>query len=226
MDHTQFIIKCLKPTCGFRFTSNYTNSRLDTCVKCGSPTSIIQYKTAAHSRSRADIPDRHIEILCDNIRSAHNLGSIFRSSESAGIVKLHLCGVTPPPDHPSVKKTALGSENQIKWEQHWDALGLARNLKLTGYHVWALETGSISRSLFDFSSAPPSPLLLIIGNEINGIDFQLLQLCDEQISIPMVGTKESINVSVAAGIAIFFLKFNPFANPYEYNSSFQQLNSL
>ncbi len=151
------------------------------------------------------VPLSNVEVLLDNIRSAWNVGSILRAADGAGVRHLHLCGISPHPDHPKVAKTALGAELSVPWSCHADGLEFCRRAKREGFHLWALEGGQRAKSLFSLPPRADSPLLLIVGNEITGIDPQLLEECEEVVCLPMSGEKGSLNVSVAFGIAIYQL---------------------
>jgi 23S rRNA (guanosine2251-2'-O)-methyltransferase len=149
-----------------------------------------------------------VEALLDNIRSTYNVGSMIRTADGAGVRRLHLCGITPTPDHPKVSKTALGAEYAVPWVQHWDAVEAAAGCKQQGMHLWALEGGPGTDSLFEMlPNLPGTPILLLVGNEISGVDPGLLELCERRVAIPMQGVKESLNVAIAFGIAVYFLRF-------------------
>ena len=152
-----------------------------------------------------------VDALLDNIRSTFNVGSIFRASDGAGLRHLHLCGITPTPDNPKVAKTALGAEHSVDWIYHLNAVQAARELKSQGFHICALEASPPSCSIFQ---VPPdlfaSPILLVVGNEVTGVDSELLNISDIVLSIPMHGKKESLNVSLAFGIAAYTLRFGRF----------------
>lgn len=145
-------------------------------------------------------------VLLDNIRSAWNVGSIFRSADGFGFAHAHLCGITPTPESEAVMKTSLGAENTVTWSYHKDAVKLVRGLKKEGWQVWALEEHERAVSLSTFPRNPSSiPLILIIGNEVTGVDPDLLDLSDSIFHIPMYGQKTSFNVAVAFGIAAYQL---------------------
>jgi 23S rRNA (guanosine2251-2'-O)-methyltransferase len=204
------IRKCMRPSCGFRFPENDSISESAACPKCGSPTTIIvnpyQNQGVPENDFRTQITQ--IDVLLDNIRSSFNVGSIFRTADGAGISKIHLCGITPPPDNPKVAKTALGAEFTVPWEQHWDSLATAASLKDKGLRLWALEGGEKAQSLFEsLQTLDDSPILLIVGNEISGIDPGIIDICEKTVYIPMLGVKQSLNVSIAFGIAAYFLRF-------------------
>jgi len=209
MDSKQYVIQCLRPNCRFRYLSSIADKKTQQCIKCGSTTSIIPFFPENRPNNTGISPYKHhLEILCDNIRSAYNIGAIFRTADGVGIKHIHLCGITPAPDHPNVQKTALGAEKYVPWTQSWNALETALQLKNGNhYSVFALENSKNSISIFDIHSEPSGPLLLIIGNEISGIDPELLTMSDIHIHIPMVGSKNSLNVSVALGIAAYTLIF-------------------
>ncbi|MBI9045831.1 MAG: TrmH family RNA methyltransferase [Anaerolineaceae bacterium] len=157
-----------------------------------------------------------IEVLLDNIRSIYNVGAIFRTCDGIGINHIHICGITPTPDHPKIAKTSLGAETATTWTQHWNALELVEHKKKSGHQIWALEIAPGAESLLKIEPLEEGlPILLIIGNENTGIDHQILDFADKIISIPMVGIKESLNVSIAFGIAAFFLQHNTRINHAE-----------
>lgn len=204
----KFIVQCLKPNCGFRYLSPLNEKKQSYCVKCGSPTRITPFfPDEINGEKQNNFHSHHLEILCDNIRSGNNLGSIFRTSDGAGISHIHICGITPAPDHPSVQKTALGAEKTVPWTQSWNALETAHKLKENQFALYALENSRSSISLFEIEHYPSRPVVLIVGNEENGVDPELLDLCDLRIYIPMLGIKSSLNVSVAFGIAAYTLMF-------------------
>lgn len=158
-----------------------------------------------HNSSPAD-REQYFYVICDSIRSSENVGSIFRTSDALGIDKIFLCGISPTPtlktggpDNEKLAKTALGAEKTVAWEYHNQTWRLLQALKKQGVFITALEQTSKSISLEKLS--PQFPLALIIGHEIKGVSPSALKLADTIIEIPMHGTKESLNVSVAFGIA-------------------------
>lgn len=143
-------------------------------------------------------------VILDNIRSALNVGSILRTCDALGISEAFFCGITPEKDNPKVKKTALGAEKEIivtHFQTAEDAITEAKKRELIAI---ALETGEDSIPINKLASVD-SEIALIIGNEVSGISEKALQLCDYIVAIPMHGVKESLNVSVAFGIAAFEL---------------------
>jgi 23S rRNA (guanosine2251-2'-O)-methyltransferase len=140
--------------------------------------------------------------LLDNVRSAWNVGSIFRTADGFGLNHLHLCGITPTPESEAVKKTSLGAEETISWTYHKNAVLAAQTLKSEGYRLFALEEDrsiSIQRAK---QKIEDEKIVLVAGNEITGVDPDLLSLCDQVFFIPMRGDKRSFNVAVAFAVAV------------------------
>lgn len=163
--------------------------------------------------------DREIVVIAHDIRSTHNVGSLFRTCEGLGVDKLYLTGYTPYPmtdtddrlPHLSkkisdqIKKTALGAEDTLKWQRYQDINSLIFNLKKEGFSVLGLEQSEKSLNLNEYSAPPKVALLL--GNEIEGIAKNLVEKCDEIIEIPMLGKKESFNVVQAAAMALYAFRY-------------------
>ncbi len=149
-------------------------------------------------------PRLPIYVLVDSVRSLYNVGSIFRTSDGAWIQKLFLCGFTPHPPRKEIEKTALGATESVPWEYRKDPLEVVLELKQRGVTICILE--QTTRSI-PYTAVSPSqfPVCLIIGNEITGVSHRLVEAADISIEIPMVGTKQSLNVAVAYGIAVFEL---------------------
>lgn len=141
-------------------------------------------------------------LIAHNIRSLHNVGAFFRTADAFGIEKIYLTGYTGCPPRKEIAKTALGSEHRIPWEHREDLDPLLLELKSTGKKIVALEISdrSIPVGALEIST---EQIALIVGSEVEGISPYLLEQCDEIIEIPMIGTKKSLNVSVATGIALF-----------------------
>jgi len=148
-------------------------------------------------------------LLLNNIRSVYNVGSIFRTADAAGVEKIYLCGYTPTPldrfgtPRKDLAKVALGAEKTIPWVQVKTLGAAVKPLKKQGYTVAAVEQDKNSTPLFTYK--PPKKIALVLGNEVRGLSKSSLNLCDVILEIPMRGKKESLNVSVAAGIAMFAL---------------------
>lgn len=144
-------------------------------------------------------------VLLDNIRSAWNVGSILRSADGFGFAHAYCCGITPTPDNEAVTKTSLGAEDSVTWSYHKDAVKLVRGLKREGWIVYALEDDERAIEL-QSSEAGGEGIVLIVGNEVTGVDPGLLDLCDAIYRIPMRGAKKSFNVAIAFGIAAFAVR--------------------
>ena len=149
-------------------------------------------------------------VLLDNIRSAWNVGSILRSADGFGFGQAYLCGITATPENEAVTKISLGAEDSVPWSYHEDAVKLVNGFKKEGWHIEALEDHEravdirIATSNGNFSKQT-NKSILIVGNEITGVDPQLIDLCDRILHIPMLGEKKSFNAAIAFGIAAFAL---------------------
>jgi len=150
-----------------------------------------------------------IAVVCHSIRSAYNIGSIFRTADGAGVAKVYLTGYTPAPPHSGIAKTALGAERFVSWEKVKNINSVLEKLKKEKFKIVAVEQSKKSKNLFSFrKDRKEGNLCLILGNEVRGLSKAILEKCDEIIEIPMLGRKESLNVSVAFGIAVYFIVFN------------------
>ncbi len=143
-------------------------------------------------------------VIVDNVRSLENIGSIFRTADALGVTKLYLCGISGRPPQQKISKTALGAETTVPWEYHKQTWRLVENLKKQGIIMVALEQHQNSIDYKKFK--PIFPLALIVGNEVKGISKNILKQSDVIIHLPMRGTKESLNVSVAFGVAGYHIK--------------------
>lgn len=153
-----------------------------------------------------------ISLILHNVRSAYNVGSIFRTADGAGASKIHLCGYSPIPEDSGkrqgtikIAKTALGAEKVVPWEYQRQTWRLLQKLKKEGVHIIALELTSKSKNLFAYKPPTNKPLAILVGHERRGLTPTILEYVDEILEIPMKGHKESLNVSVAVGIALFQL---------------------
>ncbi|MEI6627315.1 MAG: RNA methyltransferase [bacterium] len=147
--------------------------------------------------------EQNFFIICDNLRSLYNVGSIFRTSDAMKVDKIFLCGITGTPEQKGLQKVALGAENSVAWEHVKNAWQLVDKLKKQGFQIVALEQTPSSVDIKRFK--PKFPLVLIVGNEVNGVAPSLLKRSDACVEIAMNGMKESLNVSVAYGIASYAL---------------------
>lgn len=146
-----------------------------------------------------------IIVLLDNIRSAYNVGSIFRTADAFLIECICICGYTPPPTHRSVHKTALGAVDTVDWMQFENIEDAIQQLKENGYMVYAIEQAEQSISLEQFTLSSNKKMAVVFGNEVTGVQDIVMQQCDGCIEIPQHGMKHSLNVSVAAGIVLWKL---------------------
>lgn len=142
-------------------------------------------------------------VVLDNVRSAHNVGSILRSADAFRVQKVYMCGFSAVPPHPDIRKTALGAEHSVQWEQRQDILPLLDELRAAGYQLAAAEQAEGSSPLPDFK--PSGPIALVLGHEVEGVQEAVLARCDLALEIPQQGSKHSLNVSVAAGILLYAL---------------------
>ena len=145
-----------------------------------------------------------IFVICHNIRSRHNVGSIYRTADAAGVSKIFLCGITPTPPHPNIEKVSLGAEKFVKWEKRKETWRVINKLKKEGAEIVSLEQTKGAVYLNNLKSVKKS-VALILGEEVNGLPKTILKRSDKIIQIPMCGKKESLNVSVAFGVAIYKL---------------------
>jgi 23S rRNA (guanosine2251-2'-O)-methyltransferase len=144
-------------------------------------------------------------LMLENIRSMHNVGSVFRTSDAFLAESIYLCGYTPRPPHRDIHKTALGATETVEWVYSERAVEAARNLKSAGYRIIGVEQVVGSVPLQQFKLAGDEKMVLIFGNEVEGVSEELLALCDGCIEIPQFGMKHSLNVSVAAGMVLWEL---------------------
>ena len=149
-----------------------------------------------------------IIVILDNVRSMHNIGSVFRTSDGFAIEKIYLCGITAQPPHREIEKTALGATQSIEWAYSADITELIPKLRIDGYTIIAIEQANNSIPLNDFQPETSAKSALIFGNEVNGVSVEAMELIDNCIEIPQFGTKHSFNIVVSAGIVLwdFFAK--------------------
>lgn len=142
-------------------------------------------------------------VILDNVRSMHNVGAVFRTADAFKIVKVYLCGITPTPPHREIHKTALGAEETVSWTHISDIRHLVQELQKEGYHVVAIEQAENCITLADFVTEDYTKIAVILGNEVEGVSQEAVDLADSVVEIPQYGTKHSLNVSVAAGIVMY-----------------------
>jgi 23S rRNA (guanosine2251-2'-O)-methyltransferase len=202
--------ECDNPECRLRFPGTKDFHRSKRCPSCRSSCHVAAIaNNKSEQENHYGKPRRwKVEGMLDNIRSAWNVGSIFRTADGTGVGKLYLCGITPSPENSKVCKTALGAEAIIPWEKFNNGVHLANLLKSLGNTLWALEDLPEAIPLFRVDvQSEQSPIVLILGNEVSGVDSGILNICDKVVSIPMLGKKQSYNVAVAFGIAASFLLY-------------------
>lgn len=151
-----------------------------------------------------------VTVLLDSVRSLHNVGSIFRTSDGFAVERIILCGITGQPPHREIEKTALGATQSIDWYYYEDILEAIAELKEAGYKIVAIEQAENSTSLNEFRPSGEEHYALIFGNEVNGVSEEAMKQIDSCIEIPQFGTKHSFNIVVSAGIVLwdFFAKLN------------------
>jgi tRNA G18 (ribose-2'-O)-methylase SpoU len=146
-----------------------------------------------------------IVVVLDHVRSCNNVGSVFRTSDALLIQKIYLCGITATPPDKEIHKTALGAENTVDWEYYKTTEEALEILKINGYTLIAIEQVEGSIALNDYQPQPGEKLALIFGNEVKGVQQEVVNLCDKTIEIPQFGTKHSFNIAVSAGIVLWDL---------------------
>ncbi len=152
-----------------------------------------------------DKMDRSFYLICDNLRSLQNIGSIFRTADALAVDKIYLTGICGCPPHPKISKTALGAEKAVPWEHDWQIWRLVDKLKREKIKIVVLEQTKQSIDYRRFK--PDFPLALVIGNEVKGVSPSVLKRADQIIKLPMLGKKESLNVAVSFGIIGYYLRY-------------------
>jgi tRNA G18 (ribose-2'-O)-methylase SpoU len=203
-----FFLECVNPSCGFRFPLDLSVFEGNFCPRCSSSLRKVAPQIGQWQPKWSPPIGIRLFGVLDNIRSAHNVGSIFRTSEAAGISHLFLCGLTPSPvSNSALAKAALGAEDRVAWSANANAVHVVGQLKNEGFQIIALECTPQAQNLFSAHEAamPPGKVALVVGNEPAGVDPGILALADRTLYIPMAGQKTSINVSVAFGVAMYGL---------------------
>jgi tRNA G18 (ribose-2'-O)-methylase SpoU len=208
------IYQCSNEQCRFRCPNNLTERIMERCPLCGEKlipqgSAFINSKKPSANPVVTGQPAVIFEVLLDNLRSTLNVGSIFRTADGAGVNHIFCCGTTPTPEHAKIAKTSLGAESFTPWSYHPNALDQVKLKRESGYRVISMEATDSSKSIFTtLTTSAQSPTLLIMGNEVSGIDPEILQYSDQVLFIPMQGKKSSLNVAVAFGIAVYTLLNN------------------
>lgn len=151
----------------------------------------------------------HFILWLHNVRSLHNVGAAFRNADAFGIKEIYLSGYTPTPPRPEITKTAIGAEEHVNWNYIKDLNDELQSLKHDGYSIIGLEQTDNSKLLSDYTPASDK-ICLVLGNEVTGIDSDIIPMLDDAVEIPQFGMKHSLNVSVACGVALysFLVKLN------------------
>ena len=152
-----------------------------------------------------DAEKQPLVVVLDHVRSLYNVGSVFRTSDAFRISGVCLCGITACPPHPEIHKTALGAEEIVAWQHFAQTEDAVRQLREQGYRVLAVEQCEGSTLLQDFQRKPDERIAVVLGNEVKGVQQQVVDMCDGCLEIPQFGTKHSLNVSVTAGIVLWHL---------------------
>ena len=149
------------------------------------------------------LPDSGIVLILDNIRSAHNVGSAFRSADAFKVDKVWLCGICAVPPSAEIHKSALGAEDSVPWEHRDDTLAVVRELQEQGWTVLSVEQTEKATELQDFRPQPGARYALVFGNEVDGVQQSVVDASDGALVIPQHGTKHSLNVSVSVGVVLW-----------------------
>jgi tRNA G18 (ribose-2'-O)-methylase SpoU len=150
-----------------------------------------------------NIEKKPLVVILDNIRSQHNIGAVFRTSDAFLVDCVYLCGITATPPNAEIHKAALGAENTVSWKYCKQTIDAVTELKASGFKIVAVEQARESIMLPSFIADNTQKYALVFGNEVKGVDQEIMNLCDLCIEIPQLGTKHSLNISVSAGILIW-----------------------
>jgi 23S rRNA (guanosine2251-2'-O)-methyltransferase len=202
--------QCEWEECRFRFPVEVELDRASRCPQCGAATDIAALPSQNLANQTGNPANPSFSALLDNIRSIHNVGSMFRSADGSGVRHLYLCGMTATPSHPKLGKAALGSQEFVEWSYALNGVDLAQRLKEQGHQLWGIEATQEAESFFDANlTIGPQNITIIVGNERAGIDPGILFLCDRVLYLPMTGHKRSLNVAVTFGIVSYHLRYVP-----------------
>lgn len=205
-DHV--VLKCQSETCGMRYPSPADDPRRNNCPLCETPVvEVGQFDEPPLPSEQHTHPGELIGVL-DNIRSALNVGTMIRSADGAAFSRLILGGLTAPVSNPKVTKTALGAENAVPTESALDVLPAIERCRQAGFEVWAMDYTTSSEPLQEIALRPER-LALVVGSETAGVDPAILALADRHVHLNMYGTKSTLNVGVAFGIAAYWLRALP-----------------
>ena len=195
---------CLNPECGLRYPVTDASQFGERCPACLSQTvAVAEGGLELEGPVQGDMTQltQGFQAVLDNVRSAWNVGSIFRTAEGFGVGHLHLCGITPTPEIPDVRKTSLGAEELVGWSAHKNAVKQVECLKAEGRAIWALESTGSSTPLETRAGSVPAGMVLVVGNEQAGVDPGVIQLADQVVHLEIRGRKRSFNVAVTFAVA-------------------------
>lgn len=150
-------------------------------------------------------PKSPLVLVLDNVRSTHNVGSIFRTADAFRVQEIFLCGITATPPHKDIRKTALGATESVQWQYCENTIDAIQNLQSKGVVVLAVEQAEGSTILSDFSPLPDTTYALVFGHEVKGVSQEVVSAADVVLEIPQEGTKHSLNVSVSVGLVVWEL---------------------
>ena len=159
----------------------------------------LNRKSAEEFKKASKLP---MVVVLDNVRSMNNIGSVFRTADAFLLEAIYLCGVTAQPPHREIQKTALGATETVNWKHFETTIDAVNSLKAKGYKVYAVEQADQSIMLDKFMP-DSAKTALVFGNEVNGVDQAVIDICDACVEIPQFGTKHSLNISVSVGIVVW-----------------------
>ena len=203
------IRQCSNPECKFRFPdTNFLKPQIP-CPICKTSTDLVQRIGLFTDERINNIWQIPIEIICviDNVRSVYNVGAIFRTAIGFGLRKIYLCGITPTPNHKNFNKSSLGAERYVSWKKTLNCVDQCTALKTEEYKIISIETSDNSISILNVNKRTFAwnKIAVVVGNEISGVDPEVIALSDLVISIPINGANKSFNVTTAFGIAVYHL---------------------
>ncbi|MGB1268217.1 MAG: RNA methyltransferase [Flavobacteriaceae bacterium] len=162
----------------------------------------LNRKSVTEFKSATKTP---IIVILDNIRSSNNVGSVFRSSDAFLIEKIYLCGITATPPNKDIQRTALGSTDSVQWEYKEDTLSLIEQLQAEGVYIASIEQAENAVMLDEFTPKKGQKIAIVMGNEVKGVQQNVVSASDTCVEIPQLGTKHSLNISVTCGIVLWDL---------------------
>ena len=173
------------------------------CKSCRDTMEPLPFRATKQSLLYEGINSLPVSVVLDNVRSLYNVGSFFRTCDSAGTHELYLTGITGKPPHRGISKTALGAEDIVNWRHYKDAMTPIKKLRKLGYEIAIVETSPNAIDLYTWE--PSFPVCIIFGNEIDGVNPAIAERTDIQVRIPSLGVKQSLNVATAGGLLIYEL---------------------